>query len=229
MHNSIFSTLLTTLASSPTAVIDLRIPSSAYVPINISSSNPELSSFDISSSIEWELYIKRYLKTQNKLVAYGGYLEKREIYKRSAKFNQNNRKTERNIHIGLDLWVEEGTSVLAAFDASIHSFKNNAAYGDYGPTIILKHKIDNIVFYTLYGHLTSESLKNINVGRKILKGETIGIVGSAHENGDYAPHLHFQIIRDIQGNYGDYPGVVCKNDLFFYQNNCPNPLGILGL
>jgi len=42
-------------------------------------------------------------------------------------------------------------------------------------------------------------------------------------NGDYAPHLHFQIIIDMEEKTGDYPGVCSENKLEFYKNNCPNP------
>jgi hypothetical protein len=39
-------------------------------------------------------------------------------------------------------------------------------------------------------------------------------------NGDYAAHLHFQIIKDLQGFVVDYPGVCSKQDLEFYEGNC---------
>lgn len=54
-------------------------------------------------------------------------------------------------------------------------------------------------------------------------GDKIGAVGSAKVNGEYAPHLHFQIIEDLQGNSGDYPGVSSKEDIEFYLKNCPDP------
>jgi murein DD-endopeptidase MepM/ murein hydrolase activator NlpD len=44
---------------------------------------------------------------------------------------------ERNIHIGLDLWIKAGTPILSALDGKIHSFIS-AGFGDYGPTIILE-------------------------------------------------------------------------------------------
>ena len=48
-------------------------------------------------------------------------------------------------------------------------------------------------------------------------------------NGDYAPHLHFQIIKNIADYEGDYPGVSSKNDLDFYSANCPDPNLVLKL
>ena len=155
-------------------------------------------------------------------MAYGGYLEERNLYRRSLHF-KNETIEERNIHIGIDLWTQAGTAVVCPLDGWIHSFKNNDAVGDYGPTIILKHQLENSIFYTLYGHLSLESIQNLKIGTFFKKGEQLARLGDSSENGDYAPHLHFQIIKNI-GNYmGDYPGVCSKSDLDFYKENCPNP------
>ncbi|HRN46046.1 MAG TPA: peptidoglycan DD-metalloendopeptidase family protein, partial [Flavobacterium sp.] len=130
---------------------------------------------------------------------------------------------ERNIHIGLDLWIKAGTPVLAALDGFIHSFNYNTGVGDYGPTIIIEHKIKNQHFHTLYGHLSLESISNINIGDPVLKGMQIATLGDAAVNGDYSPHLHFQIIEEIPNKFGDYPGVSTKSDLNYYLKNCPDP------
>jgi murein DD-endopeptidase MepM/ murein hydrolase activator NlpD len=66
---------------------------------------------------------------------------------------------ERNIHIGLDLWIKAGTPILAALEGTLHSFNFNAGFGDYGPTIILEHKVENQTFI-LYGHLSLDSLED---------------------------------------------------------------------
>jgi len=170
-----------------------------------------------------EYYICNLLKKNNKKVAWGGYLEQRAIYKRSNHFNQLDIETERNIHLGIDLWVEAGTGVLAVCDGVIHSFQDNINFGDYGPTIILKHIFKNITFYSLYGHLSRASLVGKEVGQMVKKGQVIAQLGTSAVNGDYAPHLHFQIIKDLQGKKGDYPGVCSKVDLHYYSENCPDP------
>ena len=54
-------------------------------------------------------------------------------------------------------------------------------------------------------------------------------IGGTEVNGDYAPHLHFQIIKDIEGFEGDYPGVSSQNNLAYYSDNCPDPNLILKL
>lgn len=206
----------------PVKIIDATIDYSQYIPFDLSISNQELAKYKTQTAREFEFYIETLLAQAKAKVAFGGYLEQRNIYKRSENFN-NSTTAERNIHIGLDLWVKTGTPVLAAFNGTVHSFKNNNSLGDYGPTIILKHIIENQTFYTLYGHLSLESIADLKVGDVFLKEQILGTLGKPDVNGDYAPHLHFQIIKNIGDNFGDYPGVCSKIDLDYYTNNCPNP------
>lgn len=210
-------------------VLDASISLSEYKSIDLSVSNEDLKSIDITSAKEFEDYINAYLKRNNAKVAYGGYLEKRNLYNRSSNFNQNFGNNDRNIHLGIDLWCDAGTKVLAVLDGEIHSFKNNTQIADYGPTIILKHKFNGGEFHTLYGHLSVASLENLEVGQQIQQGQTIATLGAAEVNGDYAPHLHFQFIKDMQGKFGDYAGVSSKTDLEFYKNNCLDPNLLLQL
>lgn len=203
-------------------VIDASIGYGDYVPIDLSSTNEKLAALDLTDAAAFENYIENYLSANNAKVAYGGYLEIRNLYKRSTVF-KNDKTDGRNIHIGLDLWIKAGTPVLAALDGKIHSFQNNTALGDYGPTIILEHEIEGQKFYTLYGHLSLESLENKSIGQFVKQAETIATLGSTPINGDYAPHLHFQVILDMEGKTGDYPGVCSKSDLEFYKANCPDP------
>ena len=65
------------------------------------------------------------------------------------------------------------------------------------------------------------------VGQVIKKGEKIAELGKPPINGDYAPHLHFQIIKNTENKKGDYPGVCSLNELEFYKENCPDPNWLL--
>ena len=203
-------------------VIDSSIDYKDYVSLDLSASNTDQLNLNLTDAIIFENFIEDHLSKNNSKVAFGGYLEKRNLYRRSEVF-KNEITDERNIHIGLDLWIKAGTSVLAALDGKIHSFQNNKALGDYGPTIILEHTIDNLTFHTLYGHLSLDSLIGKEIGQLVKKGEQIAKLGAPPINGDYAPHLHFQIIKDIQDKKGDYPGVCSVNEVQFYKENCPNP------
>ncbi|SEQ16433.1 Peptidase family M23 [Hyunsoonleella jejuensis] len=217
-----FSTFLKNISPKPLHVLDASIPKSKFIPLDLSEGNPSLKAIDLSSSFDFSKYINSYLKTHKAQVAYGGYQEVRTIYNRSGHFNISDAK-KRNIHLGLDLWCDEKTPIYAPLDGKVHSFKNNANYGDYGPTIILEHNISDVIFYTLYGHLSLKSIDNLKIGGFFKQSEQIATLGDATVNGDYPPHLHFQIIRDLQGNFGDYPGVCAKEDLGFYSENCSDP------
>ncbi len=203
-------------------VIEDSIAYSEYTPIDLSISNDELSKINMENAGDFENYIENILQKNDAKVAYGGYNEKRNLYKSSLLFNDNE-KDERNIHIGMDLWIKAGTSILAALDGTVYGFDFNAGKGNYGPTIILDHSMDDQTFYTLYGHLSIESIEILEIGTIFKKGQRMATLGDASVNGGYAPHLHFQIIKEIKHYLGDYPGVCSKNDLDYYLENCPDP------
>lgn len=203
-------------------VIDSLIFYSDYTPIDLSVSNSDLAQIDISNPEDFERYIENYLKNKNAKIAFGGYNEIRNLYKQSKLFNDR-QADERNIHIGMDLWAKTGTTILAALDGIVYGFANNYGKGNYGPTIILEHTIENQNFYTLYGHLSLESIEDLETGSSFKKGQQLATLGDSSVNGDYAPHLHFQIIDNIGENFSDYPGVCSQKDLNYYLDNCPDP------
>ncbi|WP_298120805.1 peptidoglycan DD-metalloendopeptidase family protein [Flavobacterium sp.] len=207
-------------------VIEPSIDYSEYMPLDLSVFNKNLKNYKLENASDYELFIQSQLDEKKAKIAFGGYLEKRNLYKRSSVFSSENSE-ERDIHIGLDLWINKEATVHAVLDGVIHSFQNNTDLGDYGPTIILEHQYKDFIFYSLYGHLSEESLHNKEVGQKVVKGEQIANLGLPPINGDYAPHLHFQIILDIEDKTGDYPGVSSENNINFYKNNCPNPNDLL--
>lgn len=206
-----------------------QIGKKEYMSLDLSTSNKQLKNINFNSSVNFAKFINEILMKNNKSIAYGGYLEERVIYSRSSNFKIGYENRFRNIHLGIDLWNIEGAQVISPFEGKIHSFKNNSAFGDYGPTLILEHNILGNHFFTLYGHLSKESLLNFKIGKIIRSGSKIGNIGSSKVNGDYPPHLHFQIISDIGDYWGDYPGVCSIEDLNFYKLNCPNPNLILKL
>jgi murein DD-endopeptidase MepM/ murein hydrolase activator NlpD len=228
MQDHDFSDFLDSISSESLSVLHTSITKSKYIPIDLSESNQELNTIDVFSSSKFGKFVNNHIKENNATVAYGGYLEVRNIYKRSTYF-KSQASQERNIHLGIDLWCDAETPIYAPINGKVHSFKNNTNHGDYGPTIILEHNISGVVFYTLYGHLSLSSIQILEVGQVFKQGEKIASLGDAAVNGDYPPHLHFQIIKDIQGFIGDYFGVCSKKDLKFYTKNCPDPNLLLKL
>ncbi|MBD3224769.1 MAG: peptidoglycan DD-metalloendopeptidase family protein [Caldithrix sp.] len=160
-------------------------------------------------------------------VAIGRYNEDRTIYQKSALFTSA--KEPRTVHLGIDLFVQSGVRVLAPLDSTVHSFQNNNNDGDYGPTIILQHDFNDLTFYTLYGHLTLDSIESMDSGQFIPAGRPFAKVGDFPVNGNWPPHLHFQIITDMQGHWGDFPGVAATADRSRLLERCPDPNLILGI
>ena len=225
-----FSEFLSQLTSGFTQVLDVNLKEEDYIVIDLSENNIELGKVDVSSSRAFSNYITEYLNSFGKKVAFGGYSEVRKLYRRSELFTASeDEDSNRNIHLGLDFWADAHTDVLAVLDGKIHSFNDNSNFGDYGPTIIIEHSFQEKKFYSLYGHLSRASLENLKPEMPIKKGEKIGELGTAEENGDYAPHLHFQIIEDLDEKIGDFPGVTSRKDLDFYLQNCPDPNYLLKL
>ena len=134
MKTHSFEDTLKSIQASP--LIDASISHEFYVPLDLSIHNLELQTVNVSSSDDLERFIWKHIKSNKAKVAYGGYLEQRGIYERSTYFNPLNTENERNIHLGLDIWVEANTAIYTPLEGTIHSFKNNTNHGDYGPTLI---------------------------------------------------------------------------------------------
>jgi murein DD-endopeptidase MepM/ murein hydrolase activator NlpD len=207
-------------------LIDVDIFKKNILILDFSENNHELRGVDLTNPKAFSDYVFGKMKKQGAFVAIGRYNENRIIY-RSELFKQT--KSPRTIHIGLDLWSKSGTPVFAPLTGKIHSFKNNATIGDYGPTIILEHQVGDIMFYTLYGHLSLDSLDNIREGQPISKGQEIARIGNYPTNGNWSPHLHFQIITDMMGKKGDFYGVVSPDEREKFLEICPDPNVLLGI
>ena len=210
----------------PVSILGPDIPLSAYCPIDLSSSNAALDTVDITDPGICEAFIHTFLEEKGAQVAYGGYLEERNLYADKPAFREG---PIRNIHLGVDFWAQAGTEVITPLDGVVHSFRDNRESGNYGPTIILEHHTPAGSWYTLYGHLSRESLKNLKTGQQFIAGSVLGTLGTPDINVNYAPHLHFQLIQDIGSYLGDYPGVCSENEVDFYRMNCPNPCILLGI
>ncbi|MEX6690419.1 peptidoglycan DD-metalloendopeptidase family protein [Danxiaibacter flavus] len=180
-------------------------------------------------------YVNELLSESNALYGIGGYKENRTVYNQFNLFEKNKNEPamlveeSRTLHLGIDIWGKAGTPVFAPMGGSIHSFANNNNKGDYGATIILQHQLDGVVFHTLYGHLSLLDLAGLQKGRYITHGEQIARFGNVHENGCWPPHLHFQVIVDMELQQGDYPGVCRLSEADKYLGNCPDPDLVLNM
>jgi peptidoglycan LD-endopeptidase LytH len=205
--------------------------------LDLTQNNTALTTEIIADADTMTRYLEHELRRTNTRYAIGGYDEHRTIYDRSEHFDTDGDEPRR-LHLGIDIWGAAGTPVFAPLAGEVHSFRNNAAFGDYGGTIILKHvlgergalgALEKLEFHTLYGHLSAASLDGLHEGKTIPQGSQIGALGEPHENGGWSPHLHFQVVLAMETMRGDYPGVCRLSERERYLANCPNPDAILGL
>ncbi|GAC1418509.1 MAG: hypothetical protein NVS9B7_22880 [Flavisolibacter sp.] len=190
--------------------------------------NKEMSPSIFNDTQKFIIYINENLKASHARYGIGGYNEDRTIYSRSPLFHSEPEGQEpRTLHLGIDIWGEAKTPVMAPCDGVVHSFADNHHYGDFGATIILTHNFGGLIFNTLYGHLSINSLKGLSTGALIQRGAIFAEFGIPSENGQWPSHLHFQIILDIANYKGDYPGVCKNSEKENYLANCPDPDNIL--
>ncbi len=162
-------------------------------------------------------------KIPNKIIA-GGYLEPRPIYTSTAYDNiGNNGRESRSIHLGIDYWLPEQTPIHALFDSEVVMAINDAGDKEYGGLVVLKHDIEDLKFYTLYGHLTVASATKHKIGDIIKKEGFIANLANYPENGNWAPHLHFQVMLSLFEYTVDYPGVAYLSQIGLWKSVCPNP------
>nr|WP_067059925.1 peptidoglycan DD-metalloendopeptidase family protein [Mucilaginibacter sp. L294] len=206
-------------------VVDFDANTDALYPLDLTAANAELTEALIADTEAFSQWINKKLADSNCRYGIGGYMEHRTIYTRSALFNTDDEP--RRLHLGVDIWGDAGTPVYSPLQGTVHSFADNDNFGDYGPTIILQHDLDGLTLYSLYGHLSRISLKDLQVGQFININQQIATLGNATENGHWPPHLHFQLMLDIGDAKGDYPGVGRYSQKDNYLQNIPDPELIL--
>ncbi|WP_158825953.1 peptidoglycan DD-metalloendopeptidase family protein [Mucilaginibacter lacusdianchii] len=207
-------------------VVDFDCTTDCLLPFDFTAANTNLSADDIADTGKFSQWVQQQIAQSGCRYGIGGYMEHRTLYARSALFDTAGQEPRR-LHLGVDIWAAAGTPVYAPLAGRVHSFANNNNFGDYGPTIILQHNLNGLTLYSLYGHLNAACLNRLQVGRPIQKNQQIALFGDAAENGSWPPHLHFQLMFDMKGKAGDYPGVGRYSEKDTLQQNIPDPELIL--
>ncbi|WP_181304142.1 peptidoglycan DD-metalloendopeptidase family protein [Rufibacter sp. XAAS-G3-1] len=217
--------LLTAPASSFAPIIDHDLNAEDVARLDFTSSNSALLQTNLRDTASFEQFVLEMLRQKEATVGVGGYFENRVIYRRSEHFDGS--AESRSVHLGVDIWAPAGIPIYAPVAGTVHSFQDNANFGDYGPTIILEHEVEGVLFFTLYGHLSRTSLNGLFVGKPISAGEQVATMGPYPENGDWPPHLHFQLMTNLLGKSGDFPGVCAPSEEAYYRQICLDPNLIL--
>ncbi len=206
-------------------VVDFNPTIDTLLPFDLTAKNTALTPSVLADTVLFSAWVDGELDRYGAKYGIGGYNEHRTIYSRSNHFDTL--EEPRRLHLGIDIWGPALTPVYNFYDATVHSFKFNDAFGDYGATIILQYQLAEITLYALYGHLSLASLKGLKEGQFIPAGQRFASFGIAAENGHWPPHLHFQLMFDMEGKRGDYPGVCQFSKRDRYLANCPDPALIL--
>jgi murein DD-endopeptidase MepM/ murein hydrolase activator NlpD len=89
---------------------------------------------------------------------------------------------KKRYHYGVDIDLETGDCVAAAFDGRVRIAKKSKSYGN---VIVIRHPNG---LETYYAHL---SKLNVEIGQEVYAGEVIGLGGNTgHSHGS---HLHFEV------------------------------------
>jgi 4-aminobutyrate aminotransferase-like enzyme/Ser/Thr protein kinase RdoA (MazF antagonist) len=214
------SLFTTNLRTAPVAVFDLSAGSTFL------GADPRSSETDTLTS-----RILQTLRERDASIGVGRYNEARLLYT-SPLFGSEAKPLDerRTIHLGLDFFAAPGTPIHAPLDGTVHALANNDAPLDYGPLVILKHDAGGAgTFFTLYGHLTTETLARLKVEQRVTRGEGFARIGTAQENGGWPPHLHFQIILDLLDLGANFPGVALASQRDVWTNLSPDPNLLAGI
>jgi peptidoglycan LD-endopeptidase LytH len=179
----------------------------------------EYEVFDFSNGYDPEV-MTRFVESGGWGV--GGYREKRENMYLAPQY-----ENRRNIHMGIDVWAAAGEPVFAPIAGEVAYLANHDQEGNYGGTLVLKHILKGKSYFALYGHLSPESISHLKPGLKVEAGEKVGELGAEEENGNWPPHLHYQISIEDPGE-ADMPGVVSDEELEEALKLYPDPRILLG-
>jgi hypothetical protein len=223
---------LATFGKSAASVVDLDLRTAPCLVFDLSVASTFLGADPHRAETPaLTVAIGHELRLAHASVGVGRYDEPRLLYT-STLFGESGSPVHerRTVHLGIDLFLEAGSNVRAPLDGTVHTIADNSAPLDYGPVVILRHLAgDAVEFFTLYGHLSQESIAKLSVGQRVSKGEAFGEIGTVAENGGWPPHLHFQIIADLLELNEKFPGVARASERPIWTDLCPDPNLLLGI
>lgn len=222
------SNLLKKFQSTFHSVVPFNPAQDKLLMMDFTLANKELGADLLNDTNKFSNYITKELQRAGAAYGIGGYNEHRTVYSRSSYFDGEGGEPRR-LHLGIDIWGSEGTPVFAPMGGMVHSFAFNDNFGDYGATIVLLHQLEGTPFYTLYGHVSLADVSVLMEGNYLSIGQEFAHFGVPSENGHWPPHLHFQVIADMELKKGDYPGVCRLSEKDKYLDNCPDPDLILNM
>jgi 4-aminobutyrate aminotransferase-like enzyme/Ser/Thr protein kinase RdoA (MazF antagonist) len=159
----------------------------------------------------------------------GPWCEERPVYSSDAFKSAFAPEQRRSLHLGLDLFAPAGTNVRTPLEATVVDLFETDIPLDYGHAVLLKHDADGAVFYSLWGHLSAGTVRARKVGERLDGGAVIGQLGDTHENGNWQPHVHIQLITYQPQCAADIIGAGEPGYRLVWEELFPDPAGLVGL
>ena len=211
-------------------VIELPEDERGLTVLDLSVGSADVDGRDTDDTERFTRRVFRLIEDAGARVGVGRYLEPRPFYLTEPfQGRSGDPRERRTVHLGIDLFVAAGTEVHAPLAGKVRAIENNAARLDYGPTVVLEHTSPLGRFWTLYGHLEAASVEGLEIDQEVEKGSVFARIGAPPENGDWPPHLHFQIVTHFLGHGGDFPGVALPRERGVWSSFSPDPNLVLGL
>ena len=211
-------------------VMHLPAEEEAIAVLDLGLASPDLNGRDTDDTEAFTRRVFRRMEDEGAEIGVGRWLEPRAFYLTEAFAGRaGDPRERRTVHLGIDLFAEPGAEVRAPLDGRVKWVRDNTARLDYGPTVVLEHEGPAGPFWSLYGHLERASVAQLAEGSEVEAGQPIARLGPFPENGDWPPHLHFQIVTDLLGFEGEFPGVALPRERGVWASFSPDPNLILGL
>src|SRR5262245_31506883 len=159
----------------------------------------------------------------------GPWGEERPVYSSDAFQSVFAPGERRSVHLGLDLFAPAGSNVRTPLDATVVDLFETDLPLDYGHAVLLRHEPEEHAFYSLWGHLSAKTVRDRTVGERLNAGDVIGQFGAPHENGNWQPHVHIQLITYRPEHAGDVIGAGEARYRAVWGELFPNPMQFVGL
>ena len=186
---------------------------------DFTSANPRTLTYDPSAFPSFQDAVYGELAESGKQWGIGKYLEERRSVLRH--FPQMIMEG-RVYHMGLDITSLPGTPLFAPLDGEIFRVGKEEGIGNYGGFAVLRHRIGDDTFYSLYGHLCAKHL--VQEGQKIVAGERFALIGDGQDSGGWFTHTHVQVITEEAYNRGRmFHGYASAGDIPVIESLFPSP------
>lgn len=221
---------------APGPVVDVEMVAGNVEILDLSIGSLELEGEEAPpGSPVWRRWVAGRLSGSGRAVGLGRYGEVRRWYRGDLFRSPGDGAPEwRAVNLGIDLFLEPGTPVLAALEGRVCHARADCRTGGEGGVLLLEHCVtdssgERIRFHTLYGQMEPDDVTRWSVGDPVSKGEELGRVGHPRTSGGWPPHLRLQLIGDPAGCSREFPRSAPPGQRAVWLSICPNPRAILGI